>query len=155
MSDRTKAARTRRRARDPNAGGGERKVDYRNLRNPFPPIPIFTEDRVQAIHQTSLRVLEELGMKVLLPEAREIYRQGGAIIDEDTEMVRIGRDMVEAAAGFGAAIHPSQGGQRGSRSDAGVGQACHSAGRGRTTRHRHQARSQAGQSVGLQASFCV
>jgi trimethylamine--corrinoid protein Co-methyltransferase len=97
MSDRTKAARTRRRARDPNAGGGERKVDYRNLRNPFPPIPIFTEDRVQAIHQTSLRVLEELGMKVLLPEAREIYRQGGAIIDEDTEMVRIGRDMVEAA----------------------------------------------------------
>ncbi len=36
-------------------------------------------------------------MKVLLDEARAIYRSGGAIVDEDSQMVRIGRDMVEAA----------------------------------------------------------
>ncbi len=74
-----------------------RSVDYHNLKNPFKPANVFSDDRVEAIHAASLRTLEELGMKVLLPQAREIYRKGGAIVDEDTEMVRIGRDIVEAA----------------------------------------------------------
>ena len=87
----------RRRTARANAGGGKRKVDYRNLVNPFPPIPIFSDDRVEAIHQTALKVLEELGIKVLLPEARTIYRQAGAIVDDDSQMVRIGRDIVTAA----------------------------------------------------------
>ena len=72
-----------------------RKVDYRNLRNPFPPASAFTEDRIEAIHNTSLQVLEELGIKVLLPEARELYRAAGARIKDD--MVFIGRDIVDAA----------------------------------------------------------
>lgn len=72
-----------------------RKVDYRNLRNPFPPASAFTEDRIEAIHNMSLRVLEELGIKVLLPEARELYRAAGARIKDD--MVFIGRDIVNAA----------------------------------------------------------
>ncbi|MEM8877836.1 MAG: trimethylamine methyltransferase family protein [Pseudomonadota bacterium] len=87
----------RRRARDPQAGGGPREVNYRDLRNPFPPIPVFSDDQVQAIHDAALRVLEELGIKVLLPEAIELFRAGGAQVDDDDQMVRIGRDMVEAA----------------------------------------------------------
>ena len=74
-----------------------RSAGYRNLRNPFPPAPAFSDDRVFAIHDAALGVLEELGMKVLLPDARAIFRAGGAIVDDETEMVRIGRDMVEAA----------------------------------------------------------
>jgi len=34
---------------------------------------------------------------VLLPEARKIFRSGGAIVDETTQMVRIGREIVESA----------------------------------------------------------
>ncbi len=79
------------------AGTGGRKVDYHTLRNPFPPVGVFTDDRVMAMHETALRVLEDLGMKVLLPQARDLYRAGGALVDEGTEMVRIGRDMVAAA----------------------------------------------------------
>lgn len=79
------------------AGDAAREVDYRRLRNPFPLMPVFSEDRIEAIHQASLKVLEELGMKVLLPEARQIFARGGAIVDEDSQMVRIGRDMVDAA----------------------------------------------------------
>lgn len=77
--------------------GSKRKVDYRNLRNPFPQMSLFSEDRIEAIHQAALRTLEDLGMKVLLPEARKIFKQGGARVDEDTEMVFIGREIVEAA----------------------------------------------------------
>ncbi|HHZ09098.1 MAG TPA: trimethylamine methyltransferase family protein [Rhizobiales bacterium] len=91
---------TDRRERRRGRTGGEgvaRRADYRRLRNPFQPQPLFSEDRVLAIHETALRVLEELGMKVLLPGARALYRAAGALIDEETQMVRIGRDIVETA----------------------------------------------------------
>ena len=82
----------RRAAREPAAG---RQVDYKTLRNPFPPMDAVSADEAVAMHETSLRVLEELGMRVLLPEARTAFQTGGARVDGD--MVFIGRDMVEAA----------------------------------------------------------
>ena len=70
----------------------KRDVNYRQLRNPFPQMSVFSEDQIAAIHDTSLRTLEELGMRVLLPDARKIFRQGGARVVDD--MVYIGREMV-------------------------------------------------------------
>ena len=49
------------------------------------------------MHDTALRVLEDLGIRILLDEARAIFRTGGALVDDDSQMVRIGRDMVGAA----------------------------------------------------------
>ena len=77
--------------------GPQRQVDYRNLSNPFPRMKVFSDDRIAAIHEAALDVLERLGMKVLLPEARTLYRAGGARVDDSEEMVFIGREMVEAA----------------------------------------------------------
>ncbi|WP_170403863.1 trimethylamine methyltransferase family protein [Ruegeria arenilitoris] len=74
-----------------------RDVNYRQLRNPFPQMEVFPADQIADMHETSLRTLEELGVKVLLPEARRIFAAAGARVDESTEMVFIGRDMVEAA----------------------------------------------------------
>ncbi|MBE1283831.1 MAG: trimethylamine methyltransferase [Rhodobacteraceae bacterium] len=91
---------TRRRGRDrarEAAQAPQRKVDYRNLKNPFPPMNAFSDDRIEAVHESSLRVLEELGIKVLLPAARKLFLAGGAKVDEANEMVFIGREMVEAA----------------------------------------------------------
>lgn len=88
------AAKGRRRARD-SAPKITRQPNYRQLRHPFPAQTMFSEDEIAAIHDTALRVLEELGMKVLLPEARQIYAAAGArVVDE---MVFIGKDIVEAA----------------------------------------------------------
>ena len=74
-----------------------RSDSYRRMYNPMTPQGAFSEDQVQAIHETALRTLEELGMKVLLPEARAIYGKAGCLVDEDTQMVRIGRDVIAAA----------------------------------------------------------
>ncbi len=74
-----------------------RQPDYRNLRNTFTPQPVFSADQVEAIHDTALRILEDLGLKVLLPQARDIFRAAGCLVDDDTMMVRIGRDAVAAA----------------------------------------------------------
>ena len=75
----------------------KRDVNYRSLRNPFPPMNVFSADEIANMHDTALRTLEELGLKVLHAAARAIYAKGGARVDEDNEMVYIGRDMVEAA----------------------------------------------------------
>jgi len=56
---------------------------------------VFSADQIAAMHETALRTLQELGMKVLLPEAVEVYRKAGARVVDD--MVYIGRDLVEAA----------------------------------------------------------
>ncbi len=76
-------------------------------------MPVFTEDRVEAIHNASLRVLEELGMKVLLPEARMRFRTAGAIVDDDTQMVRIGRDIIDAAVASAPRSITARAGSRG------------------------------------------
>ncbi|MDA8584717.1 trimethylamine methyltransferase family protein [Rhodobacteraceae bacterium] len=86
----------RRRGRDAKGtAASKRIVNYRNLRNPFPPMDVFSSDQIESMHVTALRTLEDLGMKVLLPEAIQIFKAGGARVDGD--MVYIGRDMVEAA----------------------------------------------------------
>ncbi len=58
---------------------------------------VFSDDEIGNMHETSLRTLEELGVKVLLPEARRIFAKAGAGVDEDEQMVFIGRDLVAAA----------------------------------------------------------
>ena len=78
-------------------GGGARQTRYWGLSNPFSPQAAISDDAVAAMHETALKVLEDLGMKVLLPEARAIYRAGGALVDDDSQMVRIGREVVVAA----------------------------------------------------------
>jgi trimethylamine--corrinoid protein Co-methyltransferase len=58
---------------------------------------ILSDDQIEAIHLQSLRVLEEIGMDILLPEAREILAAAGALVDG--ERVRIGREIVLEAIG--------------------------------------------------------
>jgi trimethylamine--corrinoid protein Co-methyltransferase len=101
-----RGASSRRQGRRRSATGQKpaRDVNYRQLRNPFPVMNAFSDDEAAQMHQTALRTLEELGIKVLLPEACRIYAQGGARVEG--EMVFIGRDIVEAAlASAPRAIH--------------------------------------------------
>ena len=72
-----------------------RHPDYRQLRHPFAPQPVFSDDRVAAMHEAALAVLENHGIKVLLPEAVALYARAGARVDGD--MVRLGRDIVADA----------------------------------------------------------
>jgi len=101
-----------RRRASPEAHKSHRQVDYRKLRNPFPPTPAFSDDRIAAIHRTSLRVLEELGHKVLLPEARALFKAAGATVEEDSEMVFIGREIVDAALSTAPKSFPLRGAVR-------------------------------------------
>lgn len=93
---------TRRNRRNSKVRGGasstvKRDINYRSLKNQLIKQPAFSEDRVEAIHRTALRVIEELGIRVLNEEARKYFRQAGAIVHEDTMMVHIDSELVEKA----------------------------------------------------------
>ena len=75
----------------------QRAVNYSKLRNPLIRQPAFSQDRLEAIHDTALRVIEELGIKVLNDEARAIFRDAGARVDEETLIVNIDRELVASA----------------------------------------------------------
>ena len=72
---------------------------FRLLRSPYPPLAVLSEEQIEAIHDASLRILEEIGLQFLDDEALGILRRHGAAIDADTRMVRIDRGLVlEAVA---------------------------------------------------------
>ncbi len=70
-------------------------LPWRQVRNNLPPIEPLSADQIEAIHHTSLRVLDELGMKVLDGETRSILRDAGARVDEKAEMVFLDPALVE------------------------------------------------------------
>lgn len=67
---------------------------YRHLQHRFSPTPVISEDELEAIHQTSLQILEEMGMDFMHEGAREILRQAGAEVRPGSERVRIPRELV-------------------------------------------------------------
>jgi trimethylamine--corrinoid protein Co-methyltransferase len=66
------------------------------LRNPWPPLELFTAEQVERILLGAFRVLEEAGLEIRSAAARAVYAKAGALVDEPTMMVRLGRDLIEA-----------------------------------------------------------
>ncbi len=99
VADHKKGARRRQRRRSNDEGAqlSDREVDYHNLINPFVPLTLYSDDETAAIHDNAVHVLEELGIKILLPEARDLFREAGAIVDNETQIVCIGREIVHEA----------------------------------------------------------
>ena len=58
-------------------------------------LSMLSKDEVELIHEASLRVLEEVGVKVLSSSVRELLREHGAEVDG--EVVKIPSSMVEEA----------------------------------------------------------
>src|ERR1700724_2351509 len=66
------------------------------LVNRWPPLEILSSAQVEQILDAAFRVLEEAGLEIRSAAARAVFRREGALVDEETQMVRLGRDIVEA-----------------------------------------------------------
>jgi trimethylamine---corrinoid protein Co-methyltransferase len=62
----------------------------------FPPTKVVSDDQVEAIHKASLKVLRDIGMDFLLPEARDVLKAAGGC-KIDGERVRFDPEMIEEA----------------------------------------------------------
>lgn len=56
------------------------------------PTEPLTEEGIQAVHEGAMRILEEIGIEFLNPEAVEILAKAGCIVEDGN--VRMGRDLV-------------------------------------------------------------
>lgn len=95
----TGAAPVERRRRTGGRGGDRsRKVSgpskYLNLVNTIAKSSVLSEEGLDAIHEASLTILEEIGMDVILPEARERMKAAGADVTPGTDRVRFDRGLI-------------------------------------------------------------
>jgi len=86
----------RRRERRPQRATGPSLAPLPRLENRLPPLEILSAEQVERILAAAFRVLEEAGLEIRSVAAREAYRRAGALVDEETQIVRLGRDIVEA-----------------------------------------------------------
>ncbi|MFQ5775748.1 MAG: trimethylamine methyltransferase family protein [Kiloniellaceae bacterium] len=85
---------TRRGGRQHRGSAALAQLPWRDVRNPYRPIEVLSADHVEAIHDASMRILEQIGMDFLHPEALDILRAAGADVEPGTQRVRMDRDLV-------------------------------------------------------------
>jgi len=88
-------SRRRDRGRAPRVSGPS-LTPLPRLTNRFPPLEILSAEQLERIIAAAFRVLEEAGLEIRSAAVREVYRRAGAVVDETTQMVRLGRDLIEA-----------------------------------------------------------
>ena len=73
------------------------QLPWTEVNNPYPPMQVLSADQIEAIHLTSLRILEELGVEVMSPRALAVLEKAGAEVDRATRTVRLDRGLIESA----------------------------------------------------------
>ncbi len=94
----TRRGRSRRKAEAADAGGSAssiRQLPFRQLRNPYAPVGLLSDDEVDSIHNASLDVLEGIGINFLLDEARDVLKEAGADVEANGSRVRFDRQLIE------------------------------------------------------------
>ncbi len=94
MSRRERSAAGRRRA---DASRNRRpQLPWATFRNPYPPMEIASADEIESIHDASLTVLEEVGVNILLDEARDILQAAGVPTTRGETRVHMDRGFIES-----------------------------------------------------------
>ena len=87
--------RGRSRERRAAAQGAVAQLPFGQVRNPYAPMKVISDDQVEALHHASLRVLRNNGMEFQLPRAVEILRKAGAAVGEDGKRVHFDPEFIE------------------------------------------------------------
>lgn len=89
----------RRRSGGPSGIGDGRlpQLPWRRVHNPYGQTKALSDDQVEAIHQNSLRILEELGIELMSDRACDVLAKAGARVDRSTRNVKLDRGLIEAA----------------------------------------------------------
>src|SRR5687768_11679381 len=86
---------SRRRPRPHRVPGALQQRPWKQFTLPYRPIEVLSADQVEAIHETGLTILEEIGMRVLESRARQHFASAGASVDESELRVRFDRAMTK------------------------------------------------------------
>ena len=90
---------TRSRRRSPRKtriSGSLAQPAWKQLRYHNSPTQLLGDDAVESIHQAALSILQETGMTILADAARDRYAQAGFDVDETSQRVRFGSELLES-----------------------------------------------------------
>ena len=68
---------------------------FKAVHNPYPPMEILSTDQIESIHQTSLKVLRDIGIRVESETALRLLKDIKADVDIDNGHVRFDPGLVE------------------------------------------------------------
>jgi trimethylamine---corrinoid protein Co-methyltransferase len=86
-----------RRLRAERSSGGIPQLPWRTVENPFAPLELARPEQIEALHRTSIRILWELGIRVMSDRVMDLFAGAGAIVDRAEKMIRLDEAIVEAA----------------------------------------------------------
>jgi trimethylamine---corrinoid protein Co-methyltransferase len=95
MSEAPPTSRRRERTRAPRSTGPS-LAPLPRLENRWAPLELLNAEQVERVLNAAFRVLEEAGLEIRSSAARAVFARHGALVDEATQLVRLGRDIVEA-----------------------------------------------------------
>ena len=81
-------------SRGRHKAAGISQLPWTQVSNPYAPVEVLSAEQVEVIHRASLRLLAEVGVRVLDDTARALFAGAGARVDEATQMVRLDPAMV-------------------------------------------------------------
>lgn len=86
-----------RRSRLERDGSAIPQLPWQRVENPYPPMQLLDEERMDALHHTSMRILSELGIRVMSDRVMDIFEAAGAIVDREEKIIRIDESIVKEA----------------------------------------------------------
>lgn len=90
----------RRRSADRAAHNGPAAIPQlsrTHARNPYPPMQLLGDDRIEAIHDASMHILENFGIEMMSASALDLFARAGAKVDRAAQTVFIDRGLVADA----------------------------------------------------------
>lgn len=85
-------------------GGGRRtksnaiaQLPWQRVQNPHKPMEMASPEQMQALHDTSMRILSEAGIRVMGDNVLDLFEQAGAIVDRGEKTIRIDETLVNEA----------------------------------------------------------
>lgn len=76
------------------------------LDNPWPPVEVLDAEGVERIVEAAFRLIEEAGLEFRSPRVLAIFKGNGAIVDDETQIVRMGREVVRHFVAMAPATIP-------------------------------------------------
>ncbi|HMJ98121.1 MAG TPA: trimethylamine methyltransferase family protein, partial [Reyranella sp.] len=86
-----------RRSRLERGGGGIAQLPWQHVENPYPPMQLLDEERMGRLHDTSMRILSELGIRVMSERVMDLFAAAGAIVDRENKIIRVDESLVTEA----------------------------------------------------------
>lgn len=86
-----------RRGKSTRSSGSIRQLPWQTVENPYPPLELASAEQMEDLHRTSMRILSELGIRVMGDNVLDLFEAAGAIVDRSEGIVRIDESLVAQA----------------------------------------------------------